>query len=158
MVRHVVRRSKGLPDKRMIHPRREWGIGVILALVLLIVGVGYTSVIYKQFNEIGEDTVGQVARSVRYDAVLVEQAITHYQTQRTVFDAILTGAPKPVATSSEENIEEITTDTDAASDNSASAETNSIETDNIAAENVNEVVQDPDEDEENDEAPVLLES
>lgn len=59
--KHVFSRSQGIADKRIIHPRRDWAIGLLLLIVCMI-GGGYMGarafIQYQNFDvEMGEASV-----------------------------------------------------------------------------------------------------
>ena len=55
MAEHVFRKSQGYPDRRLMHPKREWGIGIGIFLVLVSAGaIGAFSVFtsYRDFSQV----------------------------------------------------------------------------------------------------------
>ena len=88
MAEHVFRRSQGYPDRRLMHPKREWGIGILIFTLLVFIGsllAGKMFVQYKDFTEV----VGVTEQSVpKYRDVIVQDALDLYQQKEVQFDVL----------------------------------------------------------------------
>ena len=100
MVKSVSKRAAGKPDKRLIHPRREWFIGISLFLLIVIVGAVYSAHVYTSLDRL-EDSVSESDTSViRYQAGNVQTALDRYQATQQKFEtmrAALPDVPPPVS-------------------------------------------------------------
>lgn len=52
MARHVFRHTKGYPDRKMMHPNREWLIGIGILVVIVAVGGVTTTQTFLYFQSI----------------------------------------------------------------------------------------------------------
>lgn len=112
MVQAIHRHDRGLPARRLIYPAREWGIGVVLTVLLLVaacVGTGYT---YLSLNNIENTIATPAVQTVRYDTTTADRARELYQARTATFDTVtetsVISPPVPeVATSSTSSTESL---------------------------------------------------
>lgn len=89
MTRHIFRRSKGVPDKRLLHPRREWGIGLCLFTVVLFVGSGFGAQSFTQFKDVTA-IEGQAELSIpRYNENQIKSVLEVYQERSDGYRALI---------------------------------------------------------------------
>ena len=93
MVRHISRRSEGHPDRRIMHPVRDWLIGLTTASFLFLavsLAEGYlfwsTSV---RVSEVPEVTV----ETVRYDSKLVGRVLADYRARNAQYESLRKETP-----------------------------------------------------------------
>ena len=55
MVKNVVRRDRGVPDRRLMHPRREWSVGLLLWITVVLAGGFYAAVTFNTYTGINVD-------------------------------------------------------------------------------------------------------
>ena len=89
MVAHIVRRDKGIPDTNIMHPMREWVVGLAVVFLLVAGGVVFNIIMYQSYSEALSAPVTVTETVVPYKAAVVAQAITHYQTERTRYKSLL---------------------------------------------------------------------
>lgn len=105
MVAHIVRRDKGIPDTNIMHPMREWVVGLAVVFLLVAGGVVFNIIMYQSYSEALSAPVTVTETVVPYKAAVVAQAITHYQTERTRYKSLLgtvSALPQSAVTSTEE--------------------------------------------------------
>lgn len=90
--RHVTRRSKGLPDRRLMHPYREWYIGLAVAGVLVCAGIAYTYSQYQYYDTIEERVAGDVGEVIEYRSNVAERVTVRFVARSAVFDRLRAGA------------------------------------------------------------------
>jgi hypothetical protein len=96
MVRHVTRHSRGVRDPQIVHPMREWMLGVGFVAIGVLVGGLYSFMVYNRtLSDQLEQPIVAVPRAP-YQATVVEQALTKYGDRRAQYDAILDRTPAPV--------------------------------------------------------------
>lgn len=109
MVRHVTRHSRGVRDPQIVHPMREWIIGVGFVLVGVMVGGLYSFVVYNRtLSDQAEQPIVPVAM-VPYQAMIVERALDVYGDRRAQYDAILGTTPVPVPTDENDELDQVST-------------------------------------------------
>lgn len=99
LVRHIRRKDKGKSDKRLIHPTREWLIGLVVALVLCLGATAYSvSLFFTQSAAVGD--LEQVeTRTTKYREESVRTVLEKYGARKVQFDALRgQGVPPPVET------------------------------------------------------------
>jgi len=95
MVKHIVRHDNGVPDTRIMHPMREWLIGLSGVTVGIIGGSIFALLVYHSYSLSARDVMTVAETVVPYKAVLVEQALDTYLEKRRVYES-LTGVSTPV--------------------------------------------------------------
>jgi len=79
VVRSITKADHGLRDPQLIHPSREWGIGLTVALLLFIAGTVWSVQIYQTFKSATVQDISLTeGETVVYRASLVEAALTAY--------------------------------------------------------------------------------
>lgn len=91
MTRSVFRKSNGYPDRRLMHPRREWGIGLFIFSVVMISGSLVAANLFVTYKNI-ESADGDPGNSIpRYQERDTSDALDLYR-QRTKNYAALRGS------------------------------------------------------------------
>lgn len=81
MSEHVFRKSQGYPDRRLMHPQREWGIGLLFFGFLVILGSILAGNIFVMYRDVGT-TEGNAGESVpQYRTTIVQDALELYRTR-----------------------------------------------------------------------------
>lgn len=90
MVKHIVRHDKGITETRRIYPAREWGIGLMVcSLVILLAGITSASLFVHYSNDHALPTVAEA--TVPYKAALVAKALDRYRTLQSHYEALTKG-------------------------------------------------------------------
>ncbi len=110
MVQHVVRRKRGIADPQIMHPMREWVIGIGVAAAVVTAGSVLAATLYNYYDE-KRDTIITVSETlVPYNAALIESALTQYRQKQQQYNLIVgtsissvptTESTKETATSTE---------------------------------------------------------
>ena len=97
MVHHVTKRSRGIPDKRLMHPVREWLIGLLGMVLVVVVGVIYSVHLFTTFSNVTEITHTESAISIRYNETLINEAREQFGVRSDKFNELrgLRVAPPP---------------------------------------------------------------
>lgn len=78
MVNHVVKRDRGIADKRLLHPKREWSVAVIIGLLIFMYGLYFAGKYYEQFTSLRVDAVEVDVEKLQYERGDVLEALDHY--------------------------------------------------------------------------------
>lgn len=89
MVKHVARNENALPDKRIMHPEREWFIGITGVLIGIIVGSIFAYLVFHSYSLLTTQEIVVTETVVPYKAVLVEKALTLYLEKRSVYNNLI---------------------------------------------------------------------
>ncbi len=99
MARSVTRRTGGRAEHAVIHPRREWliGLGVCLLIVVVTGVVSARQFIY--YDTFDENITPQKIPVQQYDAATAATAISIFEAKQAAFDVLVNRsqvAPAPV--------------------------------------------------------------
>ena len=93
MAKHTFRIRQGYPDRRLMHPEREWLIGICIFIVFIFVGsliAGRIFMQYKNFN----NTVNVTAQTVpQYQKDTVQEALFLYKMRADTFNILSKQTP-----------------------------------------------------------------
>lgn len=105
MSRAVFRKGQGYPDRRLIHPNREWVLGLILFTIVVLGGsIAVTNVFSKYGNSNIQN--GEVTNKVPvYHAGAVKEALEIYSARSLEYTRLK--ANKVVVPVAEESTEEV---------------------------------------------------
>lgn len=102
MVQHIVRRNRGLSDPQIMHPMREWLIGIVVTGVVGIIGSVAAALLYHSYSELRGTEIAVVATSTPYKVKIVDAALAEYRQKRKSYDALLDKKAAPIVASSTE--------------------------------------------------------
>lgn len=97
MAKRVTHRSQGRAETKLIHPHREWCIGIVLFLTIVVVGGVFNTHEHAYYNTL-DTSVERVSVPIEeYRSNSIKQAIETYRTRAARFDAFMTAAPVQAA-------------------------------------------------------------
>lgn len=88
MVRHIVRRGDGYPDHRIMHPARDWSVGLLGVAVLFLgtsVGAGY---LFWRIDNTATEAYTVTIDPVTYDQKLIKRVLTDYAATRARYKSL----------------------------------------------------------------------
>ncbi len=88
MAQHVFRRSTGKQDGRIMHPRREWLTGLLIAAACLMGGSGYAMYVFITELNYTVDAAAVEVRTTTYKEELVRDVLQRYRAREEVFQAL----------------------------------------------------------------------
>jgi hypothetical protein len=88
MAKHIAKRSKGIPDNRIMHPTRDWLIGLVFVLCIFVVGSIYTG--YRFVSEQSQDVSAYDVSvdTVEYKHTLIGNVSEQYDDIQIRFDEL----------------------------------------------------------------------
>ena len=101
MIRHIVRRDKGVRDIEFMNPMREWVTGIMLAIVIMMVGGLISYAYYYRMTTLSEDIVVTPATLTVYDGVIIGTAIKQYEAKRKEYESIRASGQSALVVGSE---------------------------------------------------------
>ena len=90
MAEHVFRRSSGIPDKKLMHPKREWAIGMVLFAVILVGGSILSSWSFAQYRNIDTQTGEASIQIPKYNETLIKNVLEEYKQREVIFNTYVT--------------------------------------------------------------------
>jgi hypothetical protein len=89
MIQHIVRRKRGIADPQIMHPMREWVIGIGVTAVVVIAGSVLAATLYNYYDDKRDVIITVSETPVPYNANLVEAALTQYRQKQQQYDQIV---------------------------------------------------------------------
>ncbi len=96
LVRRITKRTQIIRAPQLIHPTREWMIGLMSALCVIIAGsIWSTSLYLESRNQVTTESIAtdEANEAVTYRATVVEEALTSYQARAQVFQNLVNANP-----------------------------------------------------------------
>ena len=116
-VKHVHRRDRGIPDRRAMHPRREWLIGLLVFLIVTAGGVAYSMATFETYKNIDQRTYTVNVSIPQYNEVRAEAVLTyfaerqaHYQELVDQIESVPAALSEQIATTSSSTATTLTTE------------------------------------------------
>jgi hypothetical protein len=103
MVQHIVRRNRGVADPQIMHPMREWVIGISVTLVGVFIGAVFAASLYSFYDAKNDSIITVTETVVPYNAVVVEEALTDYRLKKSAYEAVGGIFPTEVIATTTEN-------------------------------------------------------
>lgn len=93
MADHVFKRSSGVPDKRLMHPEREWITGLGMFVGILLIGGGLSSLLFFQYRNVDVQN-GEVGVTIpKYNETLIQNVLDYYGERERTFSALVGETP-----------------------------------------------------------------
>lgn len=111
--KRIIRNQRGLQDHQMIHPRREWGVGLVVGMLAFTGGAVWSYITYNEVRERDIESVNpaEVQQNV-YQEGLVNAALSEFRQRKISYETLL-NASTFIAPIQEEVEEEVNFDDDA---------------------------------------------
>jgi len=91
MVTHVTKRAVNIPDRKLIHPDREWAIGLLACFLFLVAGFVYNAQRFSYFNSIEAHLTESSSGIVKYNRSDLENVLQHFDEQTVKFQQLRNG-------------------------------------------------------------------
>ena len=90
IAKRVLKRQSGVRDHQIIHPRREWAVGLLGGLILLIVGATWSFFTYRDVSgrEVENTDTVEVEQTIYRDE-LVNAALEKLRERQASYQALL---------------------------------------------------------------------
>lgn len=90
LIKHVLRHQRGLRDHQIIHPRRDWMVGFIAGLLLLVIGAVWSFITYREIAERDVENVDieEVQQTV-YREDMVNSALEQFRDRKESYQVLL---------------------------------------------------------------------
>ena len=88
MAKAIVRHDNGYPDKRLMHPQREWFIGLVLFVVVVLIGSFFAGNIFITYQNI-DTSKGDSGKSIPvYRQTIITDALDRYKTHTKEYEQL----------------------------------------------------------------------
>jgi len=99
IIKKVSKRDWGVPDRELMHPRREWSIGLIIFLILVFTGGSYALFAFNSYSDISVEGEVVEVDQLHYKRADALKAIELYKQRRDAFESVNQDEIKIEATS-----------------------------------------------------------
>lgn len=90
-VKHVHKRGRGVADRRLLHPQREWLIGLGVFVVGFAIATLVSMYIFRTYKNIDQVTYEVDKELPVYQAELVTRVLETFAQRELYFDALVAG-------------------------------------------------------------------
>ncbi len=90
LAKKIMRRQRGLRDHQIIHPQREWVVGLVLA-ILVVAGIAvWSSTTYLAITDRSVDTtIGDANTQTVYRTEVIDAALTQFRERAENYEQLL---------------------------------------------------------------------
>jgi hypothetical protein len=107
ILKSISRHKHGLRDPQIMHPEREWLIGISIAVTIFILSGAWSLTLYLKNRNVSSDIqMGEQSEVVVYRESMVNEALGRLDERKAELDALL--GKEPIVETSPEEPEEIT--------------------------------------------------
>lgn len=89
IVTAITRRDRGIPDRRVMHPKREWSIIVIVWLLIVVMGTFYGVYMFQANSSISIETEMVEVKQKRYERAVALEALERYEARAEAYNNVL---------------------------------------------------------------------
>lgn len=89
MVQHIVRRDSGKVDAHIMHPMREWALGLFVVGLIVLWGVIFTIALYRVYSDSLQTEVPVATTVIPFKGSAVAEAIAYYEKERATYEAMV---------------------------------------------------------------------
>lgn len=91
MVAHILKRDKGIADTNIMHPAREWFLGLGITTLVILFGSWFCFYLYSYHSTEMKKEVVVIEQAVPYQAASVKSALELFATRQEKITEILGG-------------------------------------------------------------------
>lgn len=90
IAKKLIRADQGLKDPQLMHPAREWSIGIVVGVIMFLLSAGWSAQIYVGHRDTSATEVAEVKEeTVTYRASLVEAALAGFDDRQVMHNKFL---------------------------------------------------------------------
>ncbi len=109
IAKKMMRQHRGLRDHQIIHPVRDWTIGVIISILMLAIVTWWSAMSYLAHSSTKIDNASDiVSTNTVYREAQVNEALKVFEKKREDYDFLLSGAKPIVVPEEDQETEEVT--------------------------------------------------
>lgn len=79
MANNIVRRDKAYPDRRLMHPQRDWFIGLLIFVIIMFTGSLFAGNMFVKYKNIKPETTNTLEKTVKYNYDIIREALELYR-------------------------------------------------------------------------------
>ena len=98
MARHIVRRSDGYRDRRIMHPRRDWLLGLAGTAILFVAGAFGAGYLFWNKSIAATEAYEVALDTVTYDSKLIKRVLAEYRGRSGRYEVFRGAVPTATST------------------------------------------------------------
>ncbi len=91
MVSKITRHGRGIKEKQLINPEREWAIAVLVFTILLLGGFWYNATLFSYYHNIEDNLPNETVNIPNYNYGALSKVLERYDERAKQFDEIKSG-------------------------------------------------------------------
>ena len=88
MTHHILRRGAGVPDHKIMHPERDWVIGLTIATLVFISGAVYSGNKFTEYLSLLDEEVAADSTVVQYKQTAISEVLGKYGERTKKFEEL----------------------------------------------------------------------
>lgn len=104
MAQHIGRRGNDIKDRTLLHPNREWAIGLLVFLLFTLGGAGYNAYIFNYYASMEEYVTANDLPKVEYKQPLITRVLEDYDARDKAFESFYLELSSTATTSQVSNV------------------------------------------------------
>jgi hypothetical protein len=90
--KNIIRSQKGLQNRQLMHPRREWMTGILIAVCIFGASITWSSLQYFEYKNSDQQTIAESEVPVSvYRETLVQEALAAFEKKALKLNMLLGG-------------------------------------------------------------------
>ena len=111
IVKKVQKRGKGVPERRLMHPARDWSIGLLLSSTIFLILSAYMGYSFMERTKNVDEATVIDSSVIIYKSDLAQDVLEKYRDKNKSFERLRNDRsnvpPPPVITEEESGTEEV---------------------------------------------------
>jgi hypothetical protein len=122
--KQILRRQRGIQNTQIIHPRREWLLGIFIGLLIFTASATWSTHLYLKYQYVDvNDSDDDLTELSVYRATMVTASLDDFAERQEKFDQLVVAMKvRPVTLEVEEMMDEVETSTSTASSSESVAD------------------------------------
>ena len=96
VTRQILRRGLGLPVKTQLNPDRDYLIGILVMLLIVLVGALYAMQLFITHSERSGKTAADLGIRTNYDQTTINEAIDLFTDRAATFETLKNNPPSAI--------------------------------------------------------------
>ncbi len=86
--KHVYTRGQGVPDRKLLHPKRDWAIGLSVFLLIVFAGGVLSTNLFEAYKNVQTRKVDVAIQIPVYKELLVKTVLEKYSERSEMYDSL----------------------------------------------------------------------
>ena len=91
LVKKITRHNRGIKERQLLNPEREWAIGILAFTMLLIAGFWYNATLFSYYQNIEDNLTNETVSIPNYNYGTLDRVLMRYDERSRQFEEIKSG-------------------------------------------------------------------